>query len=369
MHLLVADTLNISFENAPGGMTKFLQRHIPDLIQENDTSGADITIRFVDSLGSHADLKIAPFAERWKDNFLYVDKYDNKAIIPIDILPTHAPIVILAERNIVPALFYETIIRMVIRYRLLQRNISFIHASGIAVNGQGIIFPAWGGTGKTNMVIQFLQDGASYLGDDLVLTSTDGTLYAFPETISMFDYNFRTFPEYKQLLGIKKRSLFFLKQAMEWIDDVAAKTLAQDSLLRATIARMAILSKSFTTVSMSCSQLAPSCGVVSSIPLAKAVFLTKAEIAKPEVIIESPESLASRMAACLDFEHLFQMRLVDAFSFAFPEKKANPLRTAYLQEQTILKQAFSKAQIFHLRIPRNMESKELYAFTRNTLNV
>jgi len=368
MKLVVANVLNIAFENAPDAVVVFLQKHIPDLLSENDQP-ADVTVRFVEQLETGADMYIGPIAAKRGNEFLYIDKYHNRAIVPIGDFPHNHPIEILAERTIIPALFYEIILRMVIRYRLLLHDITFIHASGIAVDGEGIVFPAWGGTGKTNMVIQFLRDGASYLGDDLVLGDSNGMLYAFPESISMFDYNFKTFPEYKKMLGTKKQALFLLKQTMEWMNGVATKTLSQESLFRATIARMATLSKSFTTVSMSCSKLSPSCKVAPSIPLTKAVLLTKADILKPEVIEESPDALAVRMAACLDFEHLFHMHYVDAFSFAFPDRSSGELRHIHEKEQEILAKTFSRASVYHLRIPREMDSKQLYHFTRDVLGV
>jgi len=368
MKLFVANTLNIAFVDPPDEFVTFLCNHIPDLLSENDLS-ADVLIRFVDHLNGDDELLIEPFARQGGGRFFYVDKYGNKAIVPLENMATSKPLEILVEKTVLPSLFYEVIIRMTIRHLLLQKGITFVHASGISIEGQGIIFPAWGGTGKTNIVIQFLQDGADYLGDDLVLVSSDDKIYAFPESITMFDYNFKMFPEYKAQLGIKKKGLFFLKIFMETLDDITCRLLGQGSLLRATISRMAMLSKSFTTVSMGYAKLASQSRVLSPVSLKKVVFLTRANIESPELVKESPSTLATRMAACLDFEHIFQARYIDAFSFGLPEKPVTVLRDAYKKEREILEIVFSRASICHLRIPREMDNKALYVFIRRALDL
>lgn len=368
MNLQIANTLNIDIENAPDQFQAFLRKHIPDLLTAK-VEAPDVSIRFVEKIVDPVWMKVAPFAERIGDNFVYVDKYQNKAVFPIGKLSSSEPLIILVEQTIVPSLFYEIVIRMVIRHRLLSKGISFVHSSGIVVGEEGIIFPAWGGTGKTNMVIQFLRDGADYLGDDLVLTSADGMLFAFPESISMFDYNFNAFPEYKQLLGRKKHGLFRVKQFMAWLDKTSSGMLKQDSLLRATIARMAQLSKSFTTVSMNHTQLSPVSQVAMSARLTKTFFLTKADIPQPEVVEEPAGALATRIAACLDFEHLFHMHYINAFAFAFPEIPIPSLRATYNKELAILDSSFASSRIYHLRIPLTMNSKDLYLFTRETLGL
>ncbi|WP_155118174.1 hypothetical protein [Halorubrum sp. T3] len=89
-------------------------------------------------------------------------------------------------RNIVEGLF---------RKRLLDEGIAMIHASAVSYNGDTYVFPAWRHTGKTNTMLSFLMEGASYLGDDRVLITKDGQIYSFPTMIHLLMYNYNSFPE------------------------------------------------------------------------------------------------------------------------------------------------------------------------------
>ncbi|MGM0718238.1 MAG: hypothetical protein ACQET5_13950, partial [Halobacteriota archaeon] len=53
-----------------------------------------------------------------------------------------------------------------IRQELVKEDRALVHASGIELNGETTLFPAWRGGGKTNTLLSMLREGAGYLSDD-----------------------------------------------------------------------------------------------------------------------------------------------------------------------------------------------------------
>ena len=363
MQLCIANDLRIGFQDPPKGFRKFLKAHIPDLLVEMDEP-TDVTIRFVNHIPFRDQLRVAPFATFDGTRFCFRDKYGKRAIIPFHKLSTGEPIEIVAEKGIIASNFYEIIIRLIIRHKLLQKQIVFIHASGIVLNGSGVIFPAWGGTGKTNTVINFLQDGAQYLGDDLILASADGNLFPFPEQISMFDYNFAAFPDLRKTLSYKKLGLFTFKKSVETIDNILSNVLSQASTIKAVSNRLTLLSKSLVSTPMSHSKLSTAGVPKTSTPLSRIIFLSKGDVVRPITNKINAETMAYKMAACLEFEHLFHTRIIDAFGFADPQSHELNFSDTFQQEKKILTKVFSGKQITHITLPLQMDNKKMYMFVK-----
>jgi len=84
----------------------------------------------------------------------------------------------------------------VVQLALLEQQASFIHCAGLERNGRAILFPSWGGVGKTAITKRFVSDdGWRLLGDDLVIVARDGTCYGFPRAMVLYPYHSSVFPE------------------------------------------------------------------------------------------------------------------------------------------------------------------------------
>lgn len=79
---------------------------------------------------------------------------------------------------------------------LLQAHCTFIHAAGIETAGRAILFPSWGGVGKTSLSQYFVEHlGWRLLGDDLVILSEQGICYGFPKPLVIYPYHREIFPK------------------------------------------------------------------------------------------------------------------------------------------------------------------------------
>jgi hypothetical protein len=94
-----------------------------------------------------------------------------------------------------PPDFVRLLMEWRIRERMVSEGFSMVHSSGVKYNGETYIFPAWRHTGKTNIMLTFLQKGAHYLGDDRLFIGADGTVRGYPTDLHLLSYNYRSFPE------------------------------------------------------------------------------------------------------------------------------------------------------------------------------
>lgn len=92
----------------------------------------------------------------------------------------------------------------------LFSKLLFLHGSGAEINGKKIIFPAWGGAGKTNLMIALLGTGSRYIADDIVVVEPDSNrVLPFQKSLSLLDYNFVDNRKLVCHLDSRKRMMFY----------------------------------------------------------------------------------------------------------------------------------------------------------------
>ncbi len=91
---------------------------------------------------------------------------------------------------------------------LKRRGLYGIHAAGLSLRGNCLVFPGAAGSGKSTLTLALLRAGFGFLADDLIfLTSGPGGLRAraFPEEVGVTAETARFFPELHSLLNRRKR--------------------------------------------------------------------------------------------------------------------------------------------------------------------
>src|SRR5512138_1503137 len=91
-------------------------------------------------------------------------------------------------------LFLQTqVLEPVIYFKLLERNVLFMHAAGVSDGKCGYLFPAYGGTGKTTLTLGLMGEEMHVLGDDLLLVEPDTrVVYPYLRPLHIFSYNAKT---------------------------------------------------------------------------------------------------------------------------------------------------------------------------------
>lgn len=85
------------------------------------------------------------------------------------------------------------IIEPIMYYKLLGKDVLFMHSSGVSDGKNAYVFPAHGGTGKTTLSLSLVQAGYKFMGDDLLFIDTKSkTVYPYLRPLHIFSYNVRT---------------------------------------------------------------------------------------------------------------------------------------------------------------------------------
>lgn len=92
-----------------------------------------------------------------------------------------------------------------IEYILLQNKYTFIHGAGVSYKDKGIIFPGFGGVGKTLLISRLRKkNDIKFFGDDYVLVKDNGKMFSYPADFSIYNYHFNFFPELKETSANRK---------------------------------------------------------------------------------------------------------------------------------------------------------------------
>ncbi len=106
--------------------------------------------------------------------------------------------------------FLYILILYLISFKALKFNGVFCHASAVNYKNKTLLFPAWRHTGKTNLMLRFLEDGAELISDDGVLMFDDGRIISYSKRIHLLYYNFLRYPSLSEFLDNDMKSLFNL---------------------------------------------------------------------------------------------------------------------------------------------------------------
>lgn len=79
---------------------------------------------------------------------------------------------------------------------LLRTGRALVHSAGVAKDDIAVVFPSWGGVGKTGLVTRLVRErGWELLGDDLVILDRSRNCYGFQKPMVLYPYHRPLFPE------------------------------------------------------------------------------------------------------------------------------------------------------------------------------
>jgi hypothetical protein len=108
----------------------------------------------------------------------------------------------------------DYILEPLIGLKLAAKGASLLHASGIAIDNKGFIFPACKGVGKTSTMLNLVGKG-TFLGNDKVIVTNDGSVYSYPTFVHIFSYNLKDVPHAFRFLTLKQKAEIKTKHLMK----------------------------------------------------------------------------------------------------------------------------------------------------------
>jgi hypothetical protein len=97
----------------------------------------------------------------------------------------------------------DVLLHYIMQVLLSAEGASYVHASCVERDGQAVLFPAWGGVGKTSLLYRLvLREGYRFLADDMAILGQDGTVFMNPTRIAVYPYNLAGMPDvYARLMA------------------------------------------------------------------------------------------------------------------------------------------------------------------------
>lgn len=166
---------------------------------------ADIRIRFVDSLPVDSPLRYlgdAEFAYNDESFFVLRGKHKSRVMVqlPVDAIGGALEIVCCRGVSAVPYLI------ALINLTALAKGFLPLHASAIRYQKRDILVTGWAKGGKTETVLGYANQGASYIGDEWIYLSGDGQgMLGIPEPIRLWDWHLQGLPRLRQRLSRNER--------------------------------------------------------------------------------------------------------------------------------------------------------------------
>jgi hypothetical protein len=123
----------------------------------------------------------------------------------------------------------EAVLEPFLFYRLPSRGMSLVHAASVAFGGDATIFAGSASVGKTTLAFHYVREGASFLGDAMVIMSEDGRVLSYPGLVKLNGGHLKTSPELETRLvrGMGPRGRYFLRRELSARPSEALDSLPQ----------------------------------------------------------------------------------------------------------------------------------------------
>jgi hypothetical protein len=160
--------------------------------------------------------------------FVLRSKHKSRAMVQIPFAEIGQQCHILCETGLtaVPLLI------PILNLTALHRGLLPLHASAFEYQGMGVLTTGWSKGGKTETLLSFMAQGATYIGDEWIYITSDGAqIFGIPEPIRIWEWHLQSMPEYRRILkGSDRTRLRVLKNGALWSDRVGDNRVVQGDI-------------------------------------------------------------------------------------------------------------------------------------------
>lgn len=228
-------------------------------------------------------------------------------------------------------LIVDYLIEPLIGFELARKGFLMLHASGAAINGKGIIFPACMGVGKTSTIL-YLAERGNFMANEKIILSKNGDLYSFPTSVHLYNYNLESCPQLSRKMHFEER----IKLKMKYLLYLVSHKYASFPLEVPPIRFWKIEDKS---------------------PLYYVILLTKTN-RKDIKIIENVdiERIIERIIIINKFDMKYFFEILQAYSYIYPGSSVNP-ENYWKSFRNNLLAALKKAFCYEIEIPLRYDDR------------
>lgn len=318
----------------------------------------DLVIRFVDRLELREPLRLLGVDDVGftADAFLVLrgkQKTRARVIVPVERIGGRCEIV--CERGLAAVPHLVAIVNLT----ALAKGALPLHASAFVWNGTGVLATGWAKGGKTEALLAFLSEGASYVGDEWVYLTGDGSrMFGIPEPIRVWDWQLRDVPWLVRRLSRGERTrLAGLRAAADATGRIAAGRGAPARWAR----RVRPLLDHQRWVQIPPREVFGAERCIRTARPERLFFVASHEA--PEVVLRpaDPKHIARRMVFSLGEERADLLSCYRKFRFAFPDATNPLLDECEARERELLERALGGIDAYEVLHPYPVSIPALYA--------
>lgn len=318
---------------------------LPGVTAQESSPAPDITIRYTGELATPGLRYVGLEDAAYTEDAFYVLRGKNKRPVKIQIpfAEIGRPCTLVAEHNAGPLPLLTAIVNLT----ALSKGALPLHAAAFCYQEHGVLATGWSKGGKTETLLGFMARGATFVGDEWVYLSADGTqMFGLPEPVRIWDWHLSEMPAYRERLSWKQRArLDVLRPAVALADRAAEQD--GNSLLR----RARPLLRRQHGLNIAPQRLFGADRVRASGPLEKVFFVVSAEA--PEVAVEpgDADDVAARMLFSLLEEQMPLLAYYWKYRFAFPGRPNELLETLEQRQAAALQRVLAGKELYTVTHP------------------
>jgi hypothetical protein len=331
-------------------------------IQRSLDREPDLTVRFVERIALASPIRFLGLQDAGftDDAFVVVGRSTpNRARAAIPIHRIGSSCEITCETGIGGVPFMTQVVNVT----ALNNGYAPVHASAFTYGGTGGLAAGWAKGGKTEALLGFMANGATYIGDEWAYVHPTGdAMYGIPEPIRIWDWHLSDLPRVRALVPKRTRTRF---EAIKLVSSLERSLATRfDISSSAAVSRLTSLLERQLWIRIPPHDLF---GYASCSPSADldVVFLVGSH-EKDDLVVEEADAreVAHRMAFSFLHEHAELRALYLKWRFAFPDSPNTTLdnledvATTTLTEALGGKRAFAVYHPFPPSIPALYEAME-----------
>lgn len=193
LNFSVHDLFNIKIENAPKETGEFLNNEFR-YFKRGSLDRVNLLVSFRNRINIPSDSVCLLQGLFYKNGILYFNISGSLAKFPIKDL-AGATITLSCEKKLNKWRIFQAI-ESILFIKTLHQDVSMIHAAGCKLNDKALLFTAPPGLGKTRWVIERIQIGASFFGDEIVFVTRKGEMLCYPRGLNLHEQQGKSFKEF-----------------------------------------------------------------------------------------------------------------------------------------------------------------------------
>lgn len=319
---------------------------------------ADITIRYTDEPLAenlvYLGLNSSGFTN---EGFYILDEKDGSAIarVPFDQIGTHCEILCRRGIDSIP-LFFD-----IIRLSLISKNYIPLHASAFLFDEKGVLVTGWTKGGKSESLLSFANHGASYVGDEWVVLSSDGQeMFGLPINIAIWEWQFNQIPDLMPKVNFQKKAEFTTIRFLDAVYQFMKRKNFEKYLSLEIFGLGLPFLRRGLKIRVSPKDIFGS--RIYHLPVnSDKVFLAMSHN-NSEITIEEcdPIEIVQRMTSSIEYEQTKFFEYYKTFKFAFPQSRNKFLDNLNDVQSSLLHQALAGKEAYKVLHPYPVSFEDLY---------